>query len=213
MKKLIFILAVSLSLSGVSFGADPQGPIKRGETGAQTDQNQMQPDQEVGNSSGRVTPLGNAGKLFGDVVDVDPAKGTIGVRTTGGKISRIQLDREARGQLNNIKPGDQVLLDLAIEAKAVEPTDRAGASPDSQTDHGSGGASQPGEVQNGAGAITGKVVRYDSSQRVLEIETANGGVNRLELDEDRGAKLKNVQPGDRVTVTLTLKAKSVEPQK
>lgn len=208
MKKLIFILAVSLSLSGFAFGqqSSTQGPIKRGETGAEPDQGQMRTDQEVGNPSGRVTPLENAGKLFGDVVEVDPAKGTIALRTTGGKISRVQLDREAKGQLNNIKPGDQVILDLSVEAKAVEPTDRGGAP------QGSEGAPQGGP-QNGAGAITGKVVRYDKSERILEIETANGGINRLELDEEGSANLKNVQPGDRVTATLTLKAKSVEPQK
>jgi len=209
MKKTIFILAISLSLGGLSFGAEPsQGPIKRGETGAQPDPNQMQTDQEVGNPGGRVTPLGNAGKLFGEVVEIDAAEGTVAVRTSGGKISRIQLDREARGELKNIKPGDQVTLNLTIEAKSVHPTDR---TPHTEADHGSGGMQQEGG-QN-AGAISGKVVRYDSATRILEIETPEGGINRLELDEEGSANLKNVQPGDRVIATLTLKAKSVEPEK
>ena len=112
------MLAVWLALPALAFGADPsQGPVKKGEsTNAQPDPGQMQTDQEQGNPSGRVTPLEDAGKLLGDVVDVDQSKGTIAVRTTGGKISRVQLDAPARGQLKNIKPGDQVLLTLTIEA-------------------------------------------------------------------------------------------------
>jgi hypothetical protein len=202
----IITLAVLLVLPALALGADPsQGPIKRGESNAQPNQNQMQTDQEVGNPAGKVTPLDNAGKLFGDVVDVDQSKGTIALKMTGGKISRIQLDKEARGELKNIHPGDQVLLTLAIEAKSITPDDRGGAN-------GQGGVPQQTDPSNGTGTLRGKVVRFDPSQRVLEIETPEGGVSRLELDEEAGGRMKNIQPGDRVVATLTLKAKAVEPQ-
>jgi hypothetical protein len=211
MFRRILIFAVLLVLPALSFGADPsQGPIKKGEgTTTQPDQGQMQTDEERGNPSGRVTPLEDAGKLFGDVVDVDRSKGTISLRTTGGKVSRIQLDEQARGELKNVQPGDQVLLTLTIEAKSVVPSDRGGAADQ-------GGAPQQTEPSNGngngAGTLNGKVVRIDPDQRILEIETDNGGVSELQLDEAANGRFKNLKPGDRVVATLTLKAKSVEPQ-
>jgi hypothetical protein len=212
MMKKIITLAVLLALPALSFGADPsQGPIKRGESGSQPDQKQMQTDQEVGNPAGKVTPLEDAGKLFGDVVDVDQSKGTIALKTTGGKISRIQLDKGARGELKNIHPGDQVLLSLAIEAKSVVPDDRGGASNGGGA-NGQGGTPQQTDPSNGTGTLRGKVVRFDPSQRVLEIETPEGGVSRLELDEEASGRIKNIRPGDQVVATLTLKAKSIEPQ-
>lgn len=202
------MLAILLAIPGMALGADPsQGPIKKGEsTNAQPDPGQMQTDQEQGNPSGRVTPLENAGKLLGDVVDVDSSKGTIAVRTNGGKVSRIQLDEPARGQLKNIKPGDQVLLTLTIEAKSVAPADR-------NEGNDQGGATQPSNGNgNGPSTLNGKVVHVDPDQRILEIETDNGGISQLQLDEEANGRIKNIKPGDRVVATLELKAKSVEPQ-
>ncbi|HZR47264.1 MAG TPA: hypothetical protein VFA47_11205 [Candidatus Manganitrophaceae bacterium] len=204
MNKKALTLVVLLAVPGLAFGADPsQGPVKKGEsTQAQPDTGQMQTDREQGNPVGRVTPLEDAGKLLGDVVEVDQSKGALAVRTTGGKISRIQLDEPARGELKNIKPGDQVLLTLTIEAKSVVPSDQGGAA---QTPGGNGGNG------NGTGTLNGKVVRFDPSERILEIQTADGGVSQLQLDEEANGRFKNIKPGDRVVATLEIKAKSVEP--
>src|SRR5581483_2799593 len=144
MNKKALTLVVLLAVPGLAFGADPsQGPVKKGEsTQAQPDTGQMQTDREQGNPVGRVTPLEDAGKLLGDVVEVDQSKGALAVRTTGGKISRIQLDEPAKGELKNIKPGDQVLLTLTIEAKSVVPSDRGGTGDQggaAQTPGGNGG--------------------------------------------------------------------------
>jgi hypothetical protein len=106
MKRIIFSLGLILSFLTLAYAQD---------------QNQVETDRDVGNPSRQVTPLDEAGRLTGVVLNVDRTEGVVEIRTSDGGISRLKVDQGAEGDLNKIKPGDRIVATLSIEATSIEP--------------------------------------------------------------------------------------------
>lgn len=192
MKKLIFILA-AVGFLFVSNLSDAAGPL-----------------ENEGHQKG-VTPLDDAGMLSGQVVNVNRSEGILEIRTTGNGMTRIQLDQDHEGvmdQLKNVKPGDKVMVSLTVKAidlkengkgEAVEPAPDTG-------DRGGAEKGPPSPVGN----LSGEVVGLDRSEKSLSIKTEGGGITHVHLDEELNGTWKNVKRGDRIEVTLSMEATSVE---
>lgn len=194
MKSLVFVFAV-VGFLFVSNLSNAAGPL-----------------ENEGHQSG-VTPLDDAGTLSGQVVNVNRSEGILEIRMTGNGMTRIQLDQEHEGvmdQLENVKPGDKVMVGLTVKAidlkkngkgEAVEPAPEAG-------DRGGAEKALPSSVGN----LSGEVVGLDRSEKSFSIKTEGGGITHIHLDETVNGTWKNVKPGDRIEVTLSMEATSVKPK-
>ena len=61
-----------------------------------------------------------------------------------------------------------------------------------------------------AGKLSGRVTHINRASGILEIQTIESGITRLQLAEDAMDQIKNIKPGDKVFVMLTIKATSTE---
>lgn len=144
---------------------------------------------------GGITPFEDAGELSGEVAAIDPVEGSIDIRNAFGKISKIHLDAAARSELKHIKRGDKVLLSLEVVATSLKEK-RKGNGP-----QGSRGAQ-----------VTGKVVEVNRVDRSVDIRL-QGGVDRINIEEDSKDRLKGIKPGDQIRVTLRMEATSIQPER
>lgn len=195
MKKLMFILAAVgfLFVSGLSYGAGPM--------------------ENQGHQKG-VSPLDDAGALTGHVINLNRAEGTLELRTAEKGITRIQVDKDHEGvldQLKNVKPGDKVMVMLTMKAAAVEKK-REGGTSEQAPPQAEAGTSRKTPLPGESGKLTGEVVELNRSEKSLDIKTKGGGITHVHLDEEAKGPWKNIKPGDRIEVTLTMEATSVEPK-
>lgn len=168
------------------------------------------PLQNEGHESG-VTPLDDAGKVSGEVVNLNEGEGTLEIRTSERGVTRIQMDKDhpgAMNQLKGVKPGDKVLISLTMEAVDVKKNGSGGNGPAPE------GEDRGGSLEQAAatGKLSGEVVGLDRSEKSLDIRVNGGGITHIHLDEKTQGAWKNIKPGDRIEVTMTMEGTSVGPK-
>lgn len=195
MKNLLFILAAVgfLFVSDLSYGA---GPL-----------------ENEGHKKG-VTPLDDAGTLSGQVINLDRAEGVLEIRTTDKGVTRIQLDKDHAGvmdQLKNVRPGDKVMITLTTKAIDVKKNGRTETGDSTAPQEGDFGGSETAPPA-ATGKLTGQVVGLDRSEKSLDIRLNGGGITHLHLGEEANEAWREIKPGDRIEVTLTMEGTSIEPK-
>ncbi|WDT69276.1 MAG: hypothetical protein MPW14_18630 [Candidatus Manganitrophus sp.] len=128
MKKGFFVLF------GLLIGMLVMGPITSHGQMTQPDQqqserdlNQQQPPSDLEFEEGRGAAPGGGvtltqGKLSGEVVSINQQTGTIEIKTEEGVTNRFMVEEGAKGQLNQIKKGDQVDLVMTLRATPQQGT-------------------------------------------------------------------------------------------
>lgn len=91
------------------------------------DLNQQQPPSDLEFEEGRGAAPGGGvtltqGKLSGEVVSINQQTGTIEIKTEEGVTNRFMVEEGAKGQLNQIKKGDQVDLVMTLRATPQQGT-------------------------------------------------------------------------------------------
>lgn len=111
MKKWIAAGFILFLLTGPSWGEQTDS----GGVSPPSGQKQMETDKEVAKRSTQTAPL-NGGTLTGEVVGVNPSDGTIEIKMVDGGVSRIKVEDKIKGQLKEIKKGDQIEAKITIHA-------------------------------------------------------------------------------------------------
>ncbi|WDT74501.1 MAG: hypothetical protein MPW16_14710 [Candidatus Manganitrophus sp.] len=94
---------------------------------SERDLNQQQPPSDPEFEEGRGAAPGGGvtltqGKLSGEVVSINQQTGTIEIKTEEGVTNRFMVEEGAKGQLNQIKKGDQVDLVMTLRATPQQGT-------------------------------------------------------------------------------------------
>lgn len=94
---------------------------------SERDLNQQQPPSDLEFEEGKGAAPGGGvtltqGKLSGEVVSINQQTGTIEIKTEEGVTNRFMVEEGAKGQLNQIKKGDQVDLVMTLRATPQQGT-------------------------------------------------------------------------------------------